>query len=741
MGNFPASNHKPVNPIVSVWHVLRTWLISLLLAAGLALILSFPVSPQGQVRLKEGEVASRDIRAPRRTTFVSEMLTEQARQDAAKLIAPIYTPPDPTVARAQIARARQVLDYIRAVRADPRATQSEKIAALQAIEGTSLSRLTVEQILAHSNESWGRVEAETITVIDLGMRREIRDITLAETRSRIPALVGSDLNDAQIQVVSALATAHIAPNSFYDAAATSTAQDQARAAVKDVMRTYEAGQVVVREGTIVTALDIEALKNLDLLQLRVEWTTYLGNALLAVLATLVTVSYVARFEPELRNHPRQQVLFIVAGLGYLTLAKIIVPGRTVLPYLLPAGAIPMLISVLISPTMAVLVAVLAGGMVGVLADGSLELAAYTGVCGVIAALTVGRVERLSAFFRVGIYSGLVNIITVIAFRLPDGTTDMVGMATLAASGVAVGLLSAALAMAGLFVIGSLFDVTTTLQLLELARPTHPLLNQLLSQSTGTYHHTLMVANLAEQAAERIGANAMLTRVGALYHDVGKTVRPYVFVENQIGQDNVHERLDPLTSSGLIKSHIKDGLELARRYRLPARIRAFIPEHHGTLRASFLYYKALEQAGGDAAMVNERDFRYPGPKPQSRETALVMLADGCEAAVRAKRPQNKEELAEIIHKIMADRIADGQLDECSLTLRDLSIIRDSFIHTLQGVFHPRIEYPEPKKQVAAEAQLPGGQPSANLLASPQNQAGNASSSPLASEDSRATSTQL
>ncbi|HJW84936.1 MAG TPA: HDIG domain-containing protein, partial [Anaerolineae bacterium] len=233
------------------------------------------------------------------------------------------------------------------------------------------------------------------------------------------------------------------------------------------------------------------------------------------------------------------------------------------------------------------------------------------------------------------------------------------------------------------------------QLLELARPTHPLLNELMRKSPGTYHHTLMVANLAEQAAVRIGANALLTRVGAFYHDVGKVARPYMFVENQIGGSNVHDQLDPQTSAEIIVSHIRDGLELARKYRLPPRVRAFVPEHHGTMRAGFLYQKALERAGGDASKLDESSFRYPGPKPQSKETALLMLADGVEAAVRATQPGSPEQVAEIVKKVIDDRVAQGQLEECPLTLNDLRLARESFVAMLQGVFHPRLQYPEPK----------------------------------------------
>jgi len=231
-----------------------------------------------------------------------------------------------------------------------------------------------------------------------------------------------------------------------------------------------------------------------------------------------------------------------------------------------------------------------------------------------------------------------------------------------------------------------------MRLIELSRPDHPLLQRLLREAPATYHHSLMVANLAEQAAERIGANAMLTRVGAYYHDVGKIARPYFFTENQAEGVNPHDRLDPSTSAEIIISHVKDGLELARRYRLPGRIRAFIPEHHGTSWVSFLYGKAVQLAG-DAALVDESDFRHHGPKPQSKETALVMLADGCEATVRAMRPTSAEEVAEIVNRVISERVADGQLSECDLTLRDLEIIRETFISALKGVFHPRIKYPQ------------------------------------------------
>jgi putative nucleotidyltransferase with HDIG domain len=241
--------------------------------------------------------------------------------------------------------------------------------------------------------------------------------------------------------------------------------------------------------------------------------------------------------------------------------------------------------------------------------------------------------------------------------------------------------------------------------MELARPTHPLLRQLQMKAPGTYHHSLVISNLAEQAAQRIGADALLVRVGAYYHDVGKSVRPYFFVENQVDGVNVHERLDPRTSAQIVIAHVTDGLELAKKYGLPQPLRDFIAQHHGNRLASFFYQQALKEAGGRP--VDEADFRYPGPKPQTRETAIMMLADSVEAAVRAAWPQTAEDIDRVVRKIINDRLVLGDLDECDLTLRDLDQIRLAFVNILQGVYHSRLEYPE---EIRPQAVLqPGAAP--------------------------------
>jgi hypothetical protein len=258
-----------------------------------------------------------------------------------------------------------------------------------------------------------------------------------------------------------------------------------------------------------------------------------------------------------------------------------------------------------------------------------------------------------------------------------------------------GVLSASIALLGYYLFGNLFNITTSLQLTELSRPTHPLLRQLLLKAPGTYHHTIVVSNLAERAAAAIGADGFLARVGAYYHDIGKTVRPYFFTENIADGSSPHDKLDPLTSAQIIISHVSDGVDLAQKYRLPLRLQDFIREHHGKTLTQYFYTQAQRSANQSEAVV-EANFRYPGPRPRSKETAVVLLADTCEAAVRAIRPATREDLERLVRKLIDERVNEGELNECNLTFRDLQTIRDVFLQVLQGVHHPRVVYPEALK---------------------------------------------
>lgn len=675
---------------VTWWIALRAILSGLLFVLVVSGILVFQFLPMDRVILDEGDVSDSDIRAPHEITYVSQILTEEARARAEAAVKDIYDPPDARVARQQVTKVRQILDYVDSVRQDSYARPEQQRQWIEGIPDLSLSAAVIDQILSLPEEDWQAVRAETISVVDQAMREEIRGSQLDQARRRVSTLVGLELSEVEAGIVSDLARDLIKSNSFYNAEKTNEAKRLARESVQPVSRTIAEGEIILREGDIVTPLDVEALSALGLRQAGIEWQGVVGTVIFVLLIAIVLGLYLFRFQQEYWVRWPRMLLLLLLLVLFILAAKLMVSDQAILSYLLPTAALSMLLTVLLGPQLAITVTVLFSMVVGFMAGGSLELAVYALVGGLIASLSLVRVERLNAFLWAGVYVALANLAVILAFRLPNQDYDAVRLLTLAGFSLVNGGLSASLTLAGFYLLGTLFNITTSLQLMELARPTHPLLRQLLLKAPGTYHHTILVSNMAEEAAGRIGADALLARVGAYYHDIGKTIRPYFFVDNQVEGVNVHERLDPRTSAQIVISHVKDGLDLAKRHRLPRKIRDFIPQHHGTSLATYFYQQARESEGDE---VNEEDFRYPGPKPQTKETAIVMLADICEAAVRAERPASIEEIEELVREIIGSKVLAGQLDECDLTLRDLDEIRNAFVNILQGVFHPRIKYPE------------------------------------------------
>jgi hypothetical protein len=323
---------------------------------------------------------------------------------------------------------------------------------------------------------------------------------------------------------------------------------------------------------------------------------------------------------------------------------------------------------------------------------ALDLAVYVLVGGMAALLAVTRAERLNAFVRVFVVLAATNVAVAVAFSLL-GQGDLTAVAQRGGAGIVNAALTVILAVGSFHVLGNLFGIMTVFQLLELANPSNRLLRRLLLETPGTYHHAVMVGNLAERAAETIGADPLLARVAAYYHDIGKMKNPLAFIENQAGAHNIHDDLSAETSARIIAGHIRDGIDLGYEYGLPVQIIGFIPQHHGTSVMSFFHQKALREVGGHEELVDERTFRYPGPKPQSREAAILMLADGVEASVRSLDEKDEESIRAMVDRIVDARIEDGQLDDADLTLKNLSQVKDAFVGQLLGMYHSRIKYPE------------------------------------------------
>jgi putative nucleotidyltransferase with HDIG domain len=672
------------------------WIITLAMLAAAAAIVAVPlVFADNTVRLAAGQSATQDILAPGPIEFVSDVLTERARAEAAAAVADIYQPPDMQLARQQVLLLRDILDFISNVRADSLATSAQQQADLIAIRDLPITGSLSGAILGFSETQWAAVQAEALTVLEQMMRRSIRPDQLEDLRRAVPAQVSVELSDAQAGVVVELVKGLLIPNSLFDEAATEAAREEARQKTPAVQVKVVAGQAIVVRGQVVTEEELEILRQFGLLRTERNWRDFASVALAVIITGVLLILYLQKFNREISQSPKHVFLLGLLFNLFLGGAVLMVPGNVVLPFLFPAAALSMLLTVVAGPHLAVTVSVAMAALVGYISGNRLELTIYTAMGALISALTLGRAERVNQFFWAGLAGALANAGIVLVFRINDPGTDSYGLAQLLTASILNGGVSASLTLVGFFLLGSLFDITTSLQLIELARPDHPLLQFILRNAPGTYQHSLQVANLAEQAAERVGANAMLIRVGALYHDCGKALHPQYFVENQLDGVNIHETLDPYASAEIIIGHIHDGMAMVRRHRLPSRIRAFVNEHHGTLKTSFQYKRALEAAGGDPAKVDESKFRYPGPRPQSKETALMMLADGCEAKARSDRPRTVEDIDRIVKAVIDDRVAKGQLDDTRLTLRDLQLIRESFVNTLKGMFHPRLQYPEEK----------------------------------------------
>lgn len=675
-------------------------LVVLIAVSWLAVMWSLSGS-MSTITLEEGQVAAQDFMAPNAVNFVSESLTEQKRKEAAQQVQPVYTNPDPEIARTQLNRLNDALAFIDSVRQDAYATQEQKMADLSALESIHLSQNTAIQILDLSDVRWEKVKQEAVVVLEQVMRNPITVSELEETRQSIPSLVSLSLSEEQVELVTKLASAFVVPNSFYSEEQTEEAREEARQQVASVTRSIAEGETIVRRGEIVQEEDIEALEQVGILSTDSNWKNQLGSFAIVLLSTVFLILFFQAY-PAILSETKKLLLLTALFLIFLLVSRILNPGHVVLPYLYPVAAYPLIVSALISRKAALFTTIPLAILASYGMPHTLDLTLYYGLSGVMGVLILRKPQRLSAYLSVAGIIAATGAVVVVGYRVTDPATDAMGLATLVGAAVFFGVASAGLTVLMEYFLAPLLDLTTTMQLMELSRPDHPLLQKFLREVPGTYQHVLQVANLAEQAAEQIQADSYLTRVGALYHDIGKMKSPQFFIENQSAKDlDTHDEMDPVESAAKIIDHVNYGLEMARKYKLPKRIRDFIPEHHGTLVANYQYAQAVKEVDGDESQVDVEDFRYPGPKPQSVETALVMLADGCEAYARSKNPENEEELRALIQEMVNKRVRSGQLDETPLTLQDLSIIVDSFVATMKGRYHSRVDYPEDEGEGTAE----------------------------------------
>lgn len=642
--------------------------------------------------LEVGQVAVQDMRAPESITYISEVLTEQKRQEDAQRVADIYTPPDTAVARQQLERLRVALAFINSVRADQFATREQKLSDLSALEYLHLNQDIALKILALSDAHWQAVQQESIVVLEQVMRNTIRESRLEDFRRTTPNLVSLSMPEDQASVTAELTAAFIAPNSKLNETATQAAREKAMQQSTPVTRSYLAGEIIVRRGQVLNAANLEAIRQAGLEQSPQKWQEPASAAALVLLMVAFLAYYISR-SPSLIQETRSLALIAILFIIFLFGARLTIPGHAVLPYAFPLTAYSLVVSALFGGELALISCLPLAVLTAYGLPNTLEVSLYYTMGSLFGILALGRAQRFASFFWAGIAVALASAMVVLVFRLTQPNTDLIGLATLGAAALFTGLASIGLTMLIQFLAAQFLGLITPMQLVDLTRPDHPLLRMILRDAPGTYQHSLLVANLAEQAAEQIGADALLTRVGALYHDVGKTVNPIFFIENQMpGMINPHDDLDPAISAATIIRHVPDGIDLARKYRLPRRVIDFIAEHHGTTLTRYQCAQALAACGGVEAQLDKSKYRYPGPVPQSRETAILMLADGCEARVRAEQPREEEKLRAMIKDLVDERLSSGQLDHTPITLHELALVIDSLSAALRSMYHPRVQYP-------------------------------------------------
>lgn len=684
----------------------RLTIVGAVLVALLGIILGADALATQRFTAGVGDPAPYDVYAPRTTTYVSQIQTDAARTAKSQAVPPQY---DYTPEAGQRAAAQQLAAFDTTVEpVDAAFTAVLSATARQealAAAIPSLSAAAIKTLQGMDESSWQALRAEMRSVLDEAQSQEVRDTALETARSQLVTRISTTFPADQRALAGEILSPLLVADSTYSETLTQQARQAAADSVSPVIVKVSQGELVVQRGVPLGPLDLEKLQALNLMNQPADVSRAAGWVLISLLLVALLLTWMWRFRPLLWH--RTNTLWLI---GLLLVAGTLVikfmATRSVLPFFMPLAAVALLLAVLLDAgTATVVVALLT--VVAAVAAGSIEFGVFVLLGGMAGIVAVRRGERLANYVTAGLAMAVVNVAVVGAFGLL-GEHDLAGTVQLWIAGLVAALGSAIVAVGTFAVLGNVFGITTSFQLLELANPSQPLLRRLLLETSGTYHHSLMVGNLAEVAAEAIGADPLLARVGAYYHDIGKLANPVAFIENQGGGENIHDELTPEQSAALLKQHIADGIDLAYQYHLPKPIIAFIPQHHGTLPMSFFLNKAREEAVEAAgarpgtpeaevaaAAVDERRFRHAGPKPQTKEAAILMLSDGVEASVRSLSSQEEPAIRAMVERIVRERLESGQFDECDLTLRDLDRIKAAFVKQLLGMYHRRIAYPQNK----------------------------------------------
>ncbi len=635
------------------------------------------------------------ITAPKDIEVVDSVRTEKRRREVAQKVKLVYSTADDVYIKNNL---NEIIDEIENIRLDKIAknNKTEELQVLLDISDNAIKDFVMNYFINASDDQLDKVYAQaqkTLTqVLNEGItEKDFEENTLAKIIKRN---IEPNTPFNQTKVIIALLEQVIVPNMLVDEEATNLARKNARESVAPIKVKFPKGSVIVNVGEPITQVKKEALSKAGYNILRINYLGILGIFCLVGIGIFAVISYLKLFETKYFD---KRHLFIIATLSiFISILAVLLPA-TWSVFILPIPFLTIILSVFLNPrssffiTVTFLTVLTLSLQFSALAMSVFILAVIISTIG----MTTIKYSRRFDLIKVGLYSSVTMSLIILCVYYDLGFGRLMQDITAA---VLNGFFSGVFALGMIPILESSFKVITTFGLAELGDYNQPLLKKLHEVAPGTFEHSLRVSNLAESAAEAIGADPVLARVGALYHDVGKIVRPLFFVENQTysGIENPHEKLTPRSSKMVITSHTKDGIALAKEYHIPEVIQDFMTQHHGDSLASYFYNQAVAQEG--AENVKEEQFRYTGPKPNSKETAILMIADAVESASRTLKDHSQEELDALINKIIKDRLDDNQLSESPLTLKDIKIIAATLSRVLRSVFHKRIKYQESIEEI-------------------------------------------
>lgn len=642
----------------------------------------------------ENGISKKDIIAQKTITVVDVQKTELHKKEIAQRINPILSPADDSFIKDNLATLENSVLKIR----KKDAPLSEKKDELELLFDTSegyKKDYIIRYLLKIDEKSLRQVfDKATLTlsnILSIGITE--KDYEGNNINRIIYNNMVSNVTRSQITVITALLNQVIVPNLVIDENATEVAKKNAQNAVKPYEVTFEKGEKILFEGEPVTQLKRDALRKAGYNVFEIGYKGYIGIFILIAIASLAFIRYMKTFEKKYLESNHMLIAAILA-LVFGLIAALIPPGFS--PYILPFPAFIIILAIFTNPRIAFVEASLLLAVLAISMSYNIQFVNSFIIINLISAIAIARVKFSRRFdlIRTGIEIAIASLMVVITVYSLEKCVIEVDNLLVLNDSICVflnGILSGVAALGLLPLLESTFKIITPYGLAELADHNQPLLKRLQFEAPGTYHHSLMVSNLCEAAAEAIGANPILARVGAFYHDIGKLKRPLFFVENQsyFGIENPHAKLNPRLSKMVITAHPKDGFELAKEYGLPPVLYNFVLQHHGEGLASYFYTQAIAEEG--AENVKEEQFRYTGPKPNMKETAILMIADAVESAVRSLKNPANEEIEKIIDKIIIERLNDGQLSDSPLTLKDIKTIAATFNRILRGMQHNRIRY--------------------------------------------------